>query len=149
MANFKSLLVLCMGRPSIDIFIAVLFLCVVQHTNAQSKERTLHELNDLLVNTVMDDLFTPPIASRIYTYPNIAFYECIRFDDKRQPQFSGKLKGLKPLPPPPLQNDNFISAAVAYSLVAQSLVGSEYKIEQWRTAFLDSITNIMDTTILR
>jgi hypothetical protein len=39
----------------------------------------------------MDDLFSPPISSRIYTYPNIAFYECIRFDDPSMQPLSGKL----------------------------------------------------------
>ena len=136
-----------MRRPSTYIFIVLLFACAVQKTNAQSKEKILHQLNDLLVNTVMDDLFTPPIAARIYTYPNIAFYECVRYNDTREPQLSGKLNGLKKLPAPTQHNNNFISAAVAFSYVAQSLVGSEYKIEQWRTAFLDSMTNVTTAEI--
>ena len=131
-----------MNCPSIKIFFGLLLICLIEKTNAQTKEKMLHQLNDLLVNTVMDDLFTPPIAARIYTYPNIAFYECIRHDDPKQPRLSGKLNGLKSLPSPPDHNDNFISASVAFSLVAQNLVGSEHKIEQWRTAFLDSMTKV-------
>src|SRR5436853_6670773 len=67
--------------------------------SAQSKERTLHELNELLINTVMDDVFSPPVASRIYVYPNIAFYECIRNEDKNFKTLGGKLNGLPFLPP--------------------------------------------------
>jgi hypothetical protein len=115
--------------------------------HAQEKEKMLHDLNRLLINTVMDDLFTPPVASRIYVYPHIAFYECIRHADRSVPGLSGKLNGLKKLPAPPEKNDHFISACIAYSLVAQNLVGSEYKIEQWRKNFSDSMLTAGDSAL--
>jgi hypothetical protein len=120
------------------LFVSIFFL---HYAKAQHKEKILHQLNDLLINTVMDDLFTPPVCSRIYTYPNIAFYECIRFDEPSKQALSGKLNGLKKLPAPPKGNNNFISACVAFSFVAQNFVGSEYKIEDWRGWFIDSIQN--------
>src|SRR5687768_6735758 len=119
-----------MSRLVQRISLAMLFVFAPGQTKAQSKENTLHQLNDLLINTVMDDLFTPPITSRIYAYPSIAFYECIRFDDPSMQPLSGKLNALKRLPLPGKENNNFISACIAFSLVAQNLVGSEYKIEQ-------------------
>jgi len=112
------------------------------------KEQVLQQLNKLLVHTVMDDLFTPPVASRIYVYPNIAFYECIRFDDPSFLSLSGKLNGLVALPGPQKNIDNFISASIAFSFVAQNLVASEYKFEEWRKAFTDSIRSVSDTSIL-
>lgn len=118
-------------------------------SSAQQKENILHQLNDLLINTVMDDLFSPPICSRIYTYPNIAFYECIRFNDASMQPLSGKLNGLRLLPKPPDQNDNFISACIAFSFVAQNLVGSEYKIEEWRNRFTDSIQRTIDASVYK
>src|SRR5258706_7039018 len=105
---------------------------------AQSKEKVLNELNELLINTVMDDVFTPPVASRIYAYPNIAFYECIRNEDPDYKTLVGKLNGLKFLPLPRDKVDNFISAAIAFSSAGQSLVGSEYRVENWRKKFVDS-----------
>ncbi|MBS1509300.1 MAG: vanadium-dependent haloperoxidase [Bacteroidetes bacterium] len=118
---------------------------------AQQKEKVLHELNTLLVNTVMEDLFTPPIASRIYVYPNIAFYECIRKDDPSLPTLTGKLNGLKSLPAVPagVPVNNFVAAAVSFSYVAQSLVGTEYKLENWRNAFTDSLMRLPDTAGLK
>ena len=126
-------------RPVFLIFILTGFS--FQHAKAQSKAETLHELNTLLINTVMVDFFTPPVASRIYSYPNIAFYECIRLDDPSLPTLSGKLNGLAVLPAPDKNNpvDNFIAAAVSFSYMAQNLVGSEYKLENWRQAFIDSL----------
>lgn len=137
----------CFCRVSQKTILSVLALIFVFNSNAQRKEKILHDLNDLLINTVMDDLFTPPIASRIYTYPNIAFYECIRFEEPAGQPLSGKLNGLKQLPAPQKTNDNFISASIAFSFVAQNLVGSEYKIEDWRTRFVDSIQKTVDALV--
>lgn len=136
--------------PSKLILAASFALISSVSSTAQKKEQTLHELNHLLINTVMDDLFTPPVACRIYTYPNIAFYECIRFEDASLPPLAGKLNGLTTLPAsdknsPP---DYFIAACVAFSRTGQSLVGSEYKLEDWRNAFIDSLKKITDTALL-
>lgn len=130
----------------------ILFLLLItagwNNIYSRQKEQVLQQLNTLLINTVMDDLFTPPIASRIYVYPNIAFYECIRFDDPAFSGLTGKLNGLNALPVPPKNNDNFISASIAFSFVAQNLVASEYKFEEWRKSFTDSIRSVSDTTVL-
>ncbi len=121
--------------------IIVLHSFNLQQVKAQGNAVVLHELNDLLINTVMVDFFTPPVASRVYAYPNIAFYECIRLDDPALNSLSGKLNGLGKLPAPPANTkiDNFIAAAVSFSYTAQSLVGSEYKLEAWRQHFIDSV----------
>ncbi|MGG9963895.1 vanadium-dependent haloperoxidase [Ferruginibacter sp. SUN106] len=131
--------------------LATIFLFTSTKNFAQQKEQLLHNLNKLLVNTVMEDLFTPPIASRIYVYPNIAFYECIRLDDPSLPTLTGKLNGLKTLPALPANKkvDNFIAACASFSYVAQTLVGTEYKIENWRTAFTDSLMRQGDTMVIK
>ena len=132
-------------------FICLLFLyAVCGGAFAQQKEQTLHTLNRLLVNTVMTDLFTPPVASRIYAYPNIAFYECIRYDDPSLASLSGKLNGLGHLPSLPRgMVDHFTAACVSFSYVAQSLVGSEYKFGDWRKAFTDSMLLQPDSALIK
>ncbi len=128
-------------RITNSVLTCIFFFTVSFNALAQNKAETLHQLNSLLVNTVMVDFFTPPVASRIYCYPNVAFYECIRQDDKTLSPLSGKLNGLGPIPDAPKDGkvDNFIAACIAYSYVGQNLVGSEYKLEEWRTAFVDSL----------
>ena len=131
-------------------FIIFLFLTTgVANVAAQQKEQTLHNLNKLLVNTVMTDLFTPPLAGRIYCYPNIAFYECIRHDDPVLTALSGKLNGLALLPAPDNKVDNFTAACVSFSYVAQTLVGSEYKFVDWRKSFTDSILQKDDPVVIQ
>ncbi len=130
-------------RPLRRIFFLTIILWGFnfQQVKAQDKAIVLHELNSLLINTVMVDFFTPPVASRIYAYPNIAFYECIRLDDPALKSLSGKLNVFGKLPAPPTNTsiDNFIAAAVSFSFTAQNLVGSEYKLESWRQKFIDSL----------
>jgi len=115
---------------------------------AQNKAQTLHNLNTLLINTVMDDVYNPPVSSRIYVYPNIAFYECIRRDDPTLTSMAGKLNGLNKMPEPTTTIDNFIAACMSFSYVGQSLVGSEYKIEDWRKAFSDSLLQHADPVLV-
>ncbi len=131
-------------------FLFVLAAAAGIQIKAQDKSATLHQLNSLLISTVMVDFFSPPVASRIYAYPNIAFYECIRLDDASLPAVASKLNGHVNLPAAPAKGkiDNFIAACLSYSYVAQSLVGSEYKIEDWRKIFLDSLSKTKtDSTI--
>lgn len=132
-------------------FYACLCLTLLaQPAKAQDKAAVLHQLNSLLINTVMVDFFTPPVASRIYAYPNIAFYECIRQDDPALPSIAAKLKVPVNIPKAIAgKTDNFIAACISYSYVAQKLVGSEYKIEDWRKAFTDSVLKNSDTVIAK
>lgn len=123
---------------------------IPQSLKAQDKAAVLHQLNSLLINTVMVDFFTPPVASRIYAYPNIAFYECIRQDDPSLPSIAAKFKSPVNIPGAGnVKTDNFIAACISYTYVAQKLVGSEYKIEEWRKAFTDSILKNTDTVVAK
>ncbi|HMC98634.1 MAG TPA: hypothetical protein VKH37_00725, partial [Ferruginibacter sp.] len=72
------------------LFLLLTFLFNLNFAFSQQKAQTLHELNTLLINTVMDDVYNPPTSGRIYAYPNIAFYECIRRDDATLSSFTGK-----------------------------------------------------------
>ncbi len=128
------------------ILLLIIF-CLINFAKAQQKENTLHGLNTLLVNTVMEDLFTPTVASRIYVYPNIAFYECIRLDDPSLSSLVSKLNGKPVLPTlsKSILPNHFISACISFSYVAQSLVGTEYKIENWRNNFVDSLMKESDS----
>lgn len=129
--------------PIARMILLVLFFWIssFQIVKAQDKAAVLHDLNSLLINTVMVDFFTPPVASRIYVYTNIAFYECIRLEDPTLNSLSGKVTGLGKLPAPPanIKIDNVVTAAISFSYAGQALVGSEHKIEEWRQRFVDSL----------
>jgi hypothetical protein len=54
------------------LFLVTFFGAGIKNAGAQQKEKIFRDLNNLLINTVMDDFFPPPIASRIYVYPHVA-----------------------------------------------------------------------------
>jgi hypothetical protein len=80
----------------------------------------------------MEDLFSPPVASRSYVYPNIAFYECIIANQKIYQSLATKINGLSVLPLPVQKIDSYIAACISFSYVAQALVATENKFETWR-----------------
>lgn len=60
----------------------------------------LHENEDLLTQTIIYDVFTPPVASRIYVYTSLASYEAIRFSEPGNASIAEKLHGFGKLPQP-------------------------------------------------
>jgi PAP2 superfamily len=127
----------------------VLTTIIYSNVLAQNKANKLHELNSLLINTVMQDLFNPPVASRIYVYPNIAFYECIATNENQLQPLSGKLNGLKPLPKPTNKIDNEVAACISFCYTAQALVATENKFEEWRNDFIQKETTTIDSVIFK
>lgn len=83
----------------------------------------ISDLNANLTEAVVDDAFSPPVASRIYAYPNIAFYEIIRHINPKLQSFSGKLNGWSALPEPDtsLTIDFRIAGVEAFAQVAHKL----------------------------
>lgn len=60
----------------------------------------LHQNQDQLTQVIIYDVFTPPVASRIYVYSSLASYEAIRYSDPAAPSIAAKLHGFKPMPEP-------------------------------------------------
>ncbi|NJN35380.1 MAG: hypothetical protein HC817_15120 [Saprospiraceae bacterium] len=46
---------------------------------ARSDAEILHDLQKLLTDIIVKDIFTPPVASRVYVYPLLSAYEAGRF----------------------------------------------------------------------
>ena len=60
----------------------------------------LHRAHHKLTDIIVYDIFSPPVASRIYAYASIAAYETIRQDYKDVPTLAGQLNELTPIPSP-------------------------------------------------
>ena len=62
-------------------FFSVLFiLLTVSCSNKEEINITSNDFHlavDLATNVMVHDIFSPPVASRVYVYPNIAAYEII------------------------------------------------------------------------
>ncbi|MEP7263300.1 MAG: vanadium-dependent haloperoxidase [Bacteroidota bacterium] len=90
----------------------------------------LFRCNEKLIDVVMEDLFTPPVASRVYVYPNIAAYEVLALNNPSLVSLSGQIKHLPALKPELAPINYSIAAEFAFTTVAKKLVFSEYKITE-------------------
>jgi PAP2 superfamily len=118
--------------------ISVLLLLLFQKGIAQKQdfrfvEQGLHALNEVLIH----DITSPPVASRNYVYPLIAFYEAVRPGYEGYKTYAGQLNGLTSLPEisPALQYDWLVAGTTAFYKTSYGLVFSKELFQQ----FWDSI----------
>ncbi|WP_369766106.1 vanadium-dependent haloperoxidase [Flavobacterium sp. WC2429] len=83
---------------------------------------------------MVHDIFSPPVASRIFVYPNIAAYEIIAQNSKTYGSLQNQLKGLDSIPKlDPKSGVNIeVAALVAHMDVSKQLVFSEELVEKFR-----------------
>jgi hypothetical protein len=95
--------------------------------NADYLHRSVKQVTDVIVH----DIFSPPVASRIYTYVSVAAYEAARHQDSSSVSFAGQLHGLQPVPQPERGKEYcYPLASVQAALkVGRALVFSEDKMD--------------------
>jgi len=92
-----------------------------------------HNSVDKITLIMVHDIFSPPVASRIYAYPNIAAYEIIAQKDSDYQSLTGQLEGLTAIPKADDPNTNYpMAALIAHMDVSKSLIFSEEKMEIYR-----------------
>ena len=92
-----------------------------------------HNGVDHVTLIMVHDIFSPPVASRIYAYPNIAAYEIIAQKDTSYNSLAGQIKGFPPIPK--AENDTVnlaLSALIAHMELSKTLIFSEEKMETYR-----------------
>lgn len=97
--------------------------------NADYLHRTVKQVTDVIVH----DIFSPPVASRIYTYMTVAGYEVAIHDDSRFVSYAGQLHGLDPVPEPEkgLEYCFPIASIQATLKVGRSMVFSEDNMDKF------------------
>ena len=93
-----------------------------------------HKVVDKVTEVMVHDIFSPPVASRIYNYSNIAAYEVIAQNNEQYKTLAGQLTDFNKIPKPENKEDiNFkVAALVAYLDVGKELIFSEDKVETYR-----------------
>ncbi|RYE37285.1 MAG: phosphatase PAP2 family protein [Sphingobacteriaceae bacterium] len=109
----------------------------------------LHQNEDQLTQLIIYDVFTPPVASRIYAYSSLASYEALRNADSKYVSITNQLNGFDSVPTPQQgKKYNYTLAATkAFFTVVHKLTFSVDSIkdyeEQVYTQFktgMDSVT---------
>lgn len=98
--------------------------------NPELFHRSLKQLTDVIVY----DIFSPPVASRIYAYPSIAAYEVMIHKNPGYQSMAGQLHELTEVPKPePEAAYCFPLASIqAFLTVGKALIFSEEKMDEFK-----------------
>ncbi len=115
-------------------FIILTFGCSKQDADydAKLKETTyFHNSVNAITDIMVHDIFSPPVASRVYAYTSIAAYEALVFDNPNLVSLANQVNGLTEIPHPAdvdLCNAE-IASLTAYLEVSKALLFSTKDIE--------------------
>ena len=128
-----------------NIFYVLLLLVLVQCSDGNNKayiekiqnaeffQSAMQNLTDIVVY----DIFSPPVASRVYLYPTIAAYEvmALKYPEKYN-SLVGQIKELNPIPKPSSEKvDYHLASLFAFNTVGKTLIFSEDKMELFQENF--------------
>src|SRR5210317_249678 len=93
----------------------------------------LHMAIDKVTEIMVHDIFSPPVAARIYAYPNIAAYEIMAQRDSSLRSLAGQIDHLGTIPTSNNPKVNYpLAALIAHMEVSKALVFSEERMEVYR-----------------
>src|SRR5688572_5418430 len=98
----------------------------------------LHRAIKQVTDVIVHDIFSPPVASRIYAYITIAAYEASIHDDAKYISLAGQLHDLPPLPEPETGKAYSFSLASVHAvlLLGKTFVITEKSIEDFHNKLL-------------
>jgi hypothetical protein len=132
-----------LGIKILPVIFAVVFLfngCQRATENADySDGNIISEWNHVLTETIIEDLFTPPVASRIYVYPNLAAYEVLKFTEPGKKSITANLPGFDAIPAPETKIHLTLAALKAFTAVAVSMVYNEKHLNDYYRQTVDSL----------
>ena len=120
-----------------------------------SKEFDQNKLNDAalfhsamqnLSDIIVYDIFSPPVASRVYLYPSIAAYELIAKDmPLKYKSLVGQVKGLTKIPDPEKDFENYnlnLTIIHAFNQIGRALIFSDVLMDKFEKRFKNKLISI-------
>ena len=125
-----------MKRLLMSVLLLCLFMvsCTKKSVDWKSKaedpeflHRSIKQITDIIVH----DIFSPPVAARIYGYTAIAGYEAAIHENEKYISLAGQLNGLEPLPQPDKNQEYCYALASVQAVlkVGRVLIFSEDKLD--------------------
>lgn len=132
------------------LLIGVVFIGTnCQKVNNEYKEKVddpelIHKSMKQLTDIIVYDIFSPPVASRVYVYPSIAAYEAMVHDDSSYQSLAGQLNGLTGVPKPdPEKEISFPIASVqAFLKTGKYFIFSEDRLEAFQKKVYQQIEDM-------
>jgi hypothetical protein len=114
-------------------FLFAIIMVVVSSCGKHDYQQVLHDpvlyskITGKLTDVITYDIFSPPVASRIYAYSHLAAYETMAHGDSSYTSLKGQLKGFAEVPAPPAGKaiDYPYAALLAFMEVGRTLTFSK------------------------
>ncbi len=110
----------------------------------------IHQNESMLTKMIIYDVFSPPVASRIYSYTSLASYEAIRFEaPEKYASIAAKLHGFGKLPQPEKEKQyNFTLAATrAFFTVCRKVIFSVDSLTAYENEIYDHFRQKLDDSV--
>ena len=132
------------------LFLSFLFIVSCKKEGIQIETNDFHFLVDEVTEVMIHDIFSPPVASRIYAYPNIAAYEVLNSENGKYQSLSHQLNDLTAVESLPKneQTNKMLAALIAYLDVAKELVFSKEELISVRDSLYAHWKSINSTEFL-
>ena len=91
-----------------------------------------HDSMEKLSEVIVHDIFSPPVASRIYAYPSIAMYEILAKNDPAYKPLAGQLTDFGAIPDPTEEVSYDLASLEAFLILSQAFIFSEDRIANYK-----------------
>jgi hypothetical protein len=92
-------------------------------------QKTMKNLSDIIVY----DIFSPPVASRVYAYSSIAAYEVLaQSPENGLISLAGQITDFTKMEPPQVEVSTRLASLHAFMVVGKALIFSEDKMDEFR-----------------
>ncbi len=101
----------------------------------------LHQSVKFLSAVIINDIFVPPVSSRIYAYTTLAAYEALRYGYPNYESITMQLNGFEPMPAPAANKEYAFSIASlkAFFSVGKVLVHSPQELEKYENQLYNQL----------
>jgi len=109
----------------------------------------MHQLTKSMNDIIVYDIFSAPVASRIYAYSILAAYESIRWMDTTYLSLTAQLKGFGKMPEPEagMKYDFRVSGVKAFFIIAKKLTFTKDSSNSVEKRLLDSLASSSSESI--
>ncbi|HVE60533.1 MAG TPA: vanadium-dependent haloperoxidase [Chitinophagaceae bacterium] len=112
-------------------------------------QNLLHQNMHQLTEVIIHDVFSPPVASRIYVYTSLAAYEALRFNQPGYPSITTQLSdfGTMPLPEKDKTYNYLLAATKAFFTVAEKITFSADTLNNYQKKVYTDFVSLIDKEI--
>ena len=109
----------------------------------------IHSAMQKLTDIIVYDIFSPPVASRIYSYASIAAYEAMLPEHPEYQSLTGQIKGLENVPQPEEGKvyNHSVAGIHAFLTVGRALIFSEDKMEAYQQQLYGQFEQALDDDV--